>query len=291
MCCSADGVFVLDARVGPVVQHSKFVAIGDDAFVVKSFSGNCLKQQGASYTLGSHTHWSWNSVPRVGDVIRVWNPLNQTSGLPVASGVVVAATGSKTESSELVVTFSEQLAGVTCGNESKLQWVNDALTAPGFRLHNNTIQSRRYGVLCMGRDGQIEGNLFIDNPGPSILLLNDDDYDNPAESRMGFMPRNIVIKNNTFIRSSRCVPDPYHAGTAPSLQSVIGMAVVGPNPVPFGTAPEPFQRVSYHGIQNISIVGNTIDTWCARDNECFPMLSILMNTLDALSGVGIAALH
>ena len=73
---SADGVFVLDARVGPVVEHSKFEAIGDDMFIVKTFSGTCISQDGASYTLGSNTHWSWNSVPRKGDLIRVWNPIS-----------------------------------------------------------------------------------------------------------------------------------------------------------------------------------------------------------------------
>ena len=31
---SADGVFILDSRVGPVVEHSRFLAIGDDAYVV-----------------------------------------------------------------------------------------------------------------------------------------------------------------------------------------------------------------------------------------------------------------
>ena len=72
---------------------------------------------------------------------------------------------------------------------------------------------------------------------------------------------NITIVDNTFINASRCVPDPYHAGTAPSMLSVIGSAVVGPNTSPFGTVPEPFVRVAYHGAQNISIVNNTIDTW------------------------------
>ena len=78
---------------------------------------------------------------------------------------------------------------------------------------------------------------------------------------MGYMPRNITIVGNTFINASRCVPDPYHAGTAPSMLSVIGSAVVGPNTAPFGTVPEPFVRVPYHGAQNITIVNNTIDTW------------------------------
>jgi hypothetical protein len=66
----ADGVFVLDARSGPIVEHSQFLAIGDDAIVIKTFSGTCLNQSGATYTLGSHTHWSWNSVPRPGDTVR-----------------------------------------------------------------------------------------------------------------------------------------------------------------------------------------------------------------------------
>ena len=94
---SADGMFILDARVGPVVEDSKFVSkmegkqrgktegkqkhdshhslisrlllrdrlvsdrmrLGtDDAYVVKTFSGNCLAQEGATYTLESLTHWS-----------------------------------------------------------------------------------------------------------------------------------------------------------------------------------------------------------------------------------------
>ena len=45
------------------------------------------------------------------------------------------------------------------------------MTGPGFRLINNSIQSRRFGVLCMGRDGTISQNSFFDNPGPSILLI------------------------------------------------------------------------------------------------------------------------
>ena len=48
---------------------------------------------------------------------------------------------------------------------------------PGFNFVNNSIQSRRFGVLCMGRDGVIKDNTFTDNPGPSVLLINDDDYD------------------------------------------------------------------------------------------------------------------
>ena len=34
---------------------------------------------------------------------------------------------------------------------------------------------------------------------------------------MGFMPRNIAITGNTFERCSRCLPDPFHAGSAASL--------------------------------------------------------------------------
>ena len=258
---SADGVFVLDARVGPVVEHSTFLAIGDDMFVIKTFSGNCLAQHGASYTLGSRTHWSWNSVPSLGDVVRVWNPTSP-DGLPAASGVVIATSEGKSARTELVVTFAAPLPGITCGPTSKLQWANDALTGPGFRLHNNTIQSRRFGALVMGRDGEISSNRFQDNPASSILLLNDDDYDNPSEARMGFMPRNITIVNNTFTNSTRCVPDPYHAGSAISLEGVISSAVIGPNTAPFGSVPEPFVRVAYLGVSNITIAGNVFDTWC-----------------------------
>ena len=38
---NADGVFVLDSRVGTVVTDSRFIAIGDDGFIVKTFSGKC----------------------------------------------------------------------------------------------------------------------------------------------------------------------------------------------------------------------------------------------------------
>ena len=251
---SADGVFILDSRVGPVVEDSRFLAIGDDAYVVKTFSGSCFKQSGATYTLGSRTHWSWNSVPRAGDVVRVWNPLS-ADGLPAGSGVVVSA--SAPSAGVIVVTLAAPLPGVTCGPESGLQWVNDALTGPGFVFRNNTIQSRRFGCLIMGRDGTIDGNRFVDNPGPSVLLLNDDDYDNPAESRMGFMPRNITIAHNSFQRCSRCVPDPYHAGTGETLLSVISTAVVGPHK----GLPEPFQRVGYRGVTNVVLRDNRIDTW------------------------------
>ena len=74
---------------------------------------------------------------------------------------------------------------------------------------------------------------------------------------MGWMPRRIAIHSNRFTCNSRCCPNPWHTGTATSLMSVIGMAVVGPH----GGPPAPFQRVGYRGIANISIQGNTIEGW------------------------------
>ena len=133
------------------------------------------------------------------------------------TGVVRAAEGSR-------ITLAEPLPGAPCGRSGS-RFYNDNTTGPGFAFLGNRIQSRRFGVLCMGRDGIIEGNTFTDNPGPAIFLTNDDDYDDPAEERTGWMPRNIVIRNNTFLRGSRCVPDPFHAGMAESLTSVIVSAV------------------------------------------------------------------
>jgi|UniRef100_A0A7S3B4R2 hypothetical protein len=75
---------------------------------------------------------------------------------------------------------------------------------------------------------------------------------------MGWMPRSIEITGNTFKRSSRCIPDPFHAGSARSLSSVIGAAVIGPNRT---ESDEPFQRLLLRGIHNLTISHNVIDTW------------------------------
>ena len=48
---NADGVFVLDSRIGPVVEHSRFVAVGDDALIVKTFSGRCVSKRGDEWRL------------------------------------------------------------------------------------------------------------------------------------------------------------------------------------------------------------------------------------------------
>lgn len=144
-----------------------------------------------------------------------------------------------------------------CGTNG-LVWVNDNLTAPGFRVTRNVIQSRRFGVLCMARDGRITQNAFVDNPGPSVLLINDDDYDDPHEARKGWMPRNIEVTENTFERCSRCQPDPFHAGSGRTLFAVIGAAVVGPNRT---QATEPYERVRFRGVANLTIAHNRIDTW------------------------------
>ena len=77
----------------------------------------------------------------------------------------------------------------------------------------------------MARDGVVERSTFVDNPAAAVLLINDDDYDNPKESRMGWMPRNVTIARNAFVNNSRCTTDPWHTGTAPSLLAVIGTAV------------------------------------------------------------------
>ena len=120
-----------------------------------------------------------NLDARVGDVLRVWNPTNAT-GFPSTHGVVAAVRGTPQRP---VVTFAEPLPASLCAEE--LLWVNDNLTGAGFHFFNNTIQSRRFGVLCMGRDGVISSNRFVDNPGPAILLINDDDYDDPHEASIG----------------------------------------------------------------------------------------------------------
>jgi hypothetical protein len=76
---------------------------------------------------------------------------------------------------------------------------------------------------------------------------------------MGYMPRNISITNNSFSRCSRCVADPYHAGSSATLFSVIGSFIVGPNRTAAGG--EPFQRVNFRGVRNLAISGNTIKDW------------------------------
>lgn len=66
---NADGVFVVDSRVGPVVEGSRFIATGDDALVVKSFAGKCMERRGDAWTLSGY----WNLMTQVGDVIQVCN--------------------------------------------------------------------------------------------------------------------------------------------------------------------------------------------------------------------------
>jgi hypothetical protein len=146
------------------------------------------------------------SVPLPGDVLRVFSP-TAFSGLPTASGVVLSASG---PSFAPTVTFAEPLAGVSCDGSSL--WANDNLTGHGFRLADSTIASRRFGVLAMGRDGVIERNTFLDNPAAAVMLINDDDYDDPNEARMGWMPRNVTVANNAFLNNSRCAA---HTHTTP----------------------------------------------------------------------------
>jgi len=284
---NADGVFVLDSRVGTTVVDSSFIAIGDDGFVVKTFSASCTERHAG----GSRFTLSGMNLPLPGDVLRVWNPSNISSGLPAVRAVVKSAEGSwgnmnvtftKPLPSQIVCTklrnddvgngssvvASSSLGGISGATGSVVskesdkvvgfEFANDNQTGPGFKFARNTMQSRRFGVLCMGKDGVIEDNRFVDNPGPAVLLINDDDYDDPREARMGWMPRNISIVRNTILRNSRCSPNPWHTGTAASLVSVITMAVVGPHGE---LPPAPFQRVGYRGVDGITIENNTIDTW------------------------------
>mmetsp|Transcript_40925 Transcript_40925/g.133674 ORF Transcript_40925/g.133674 Transcript_40925/m.133674 type:complete len:623 (+) Transcript_40925:3-1871(+) len=242
---NADGVFVLDARVGPTVHGSRLVAIGDDGIIVKTRSGVCTRQVGESYTL------SGIGLPRPGDVMRVWTP-TATSGLPAASATVLSAAG---PASAPTVSFAEPLDGIACDATSL--WANDNLTGPGFRIADSTIASRRFGVLCMARDGVIEHNAFVDNPAAAVLLINDDDYDDPKEARMGWMPRNVTIVHNAFVNNSRCATDPWHTGTAPSLLGVVATAVVGPH----AGQPAPFRRLTYRGVRRVTVADNRFDGW------------------------------
>ena len=251
---SADGVFVLDSRRGPRVEDSRFVAIGDDCFIVKTFAGHCLSSQQDRRLPMQRFQLAGLNVPAPGDVIRVWNPTNVTSGLPAVRGVVASAHGTW---ANLTVVFKEPLVGISPSDAAGLLWANDNLTGPGFVFRNNTVMSRRFGALVMGKNGAIEGNHFVDNADTAVLLINDDDYDDPREARMGWMPRNISITGNSFTRSCRCAPDPWHSGSSSSLASAVGTAVVGPH----AGAPAPFQRVPFRGAQNITIEDNSISAW------------------------------
>jgi hypothetical protein len=183
---NADGVFVIDARVGPTVEDSRLIATGDDALVIKTFAGRCAHSTpsnahstpGNAHSTPSNAHSTPSNAhsapamptsytltnmpsPKIGDVLMVWNPTN-ISGLPTARGVVASVTG---ESFNFTVAFTHPLDGIEC--DPHLEWANDNKTGPGFRYRNNVISSRRFGVLCMGRDGLIEGNRFLDNPSVS----------------------------------------------------------------------------------------------------------------------------
>lgn len=82
---------------------------------------------------------------------------------------------------------------VTAGKGATI-FYNDSTSGEKFVIMNNRfLENRRYGVLLQSHDGLVAGNYFAGTSGNAILLMN------TMHSGSGFIPYNIVIRNNCFV--------------------------------------------------------------------------------------------
>ena len=111
-------------------------AVGDDALITKTFAARCAHRANSTYTLAGM------NVPRVGDVIRAWNPANGAA-LP-AHGTVLVAKGSW---GAVTVRFAKPLEGVVCDSNHG-DPVNSTGMQPGFLFINDNLTGYRHTRIC-----------------------------------------------------------------------------------------------------------------------------------------------
>ncbi len=244
-CSTADGIFVTNQRNGPWIEKCHFRGIGDDAIVLKNAIGRYVsKSSNAAHPYALST--SGRTDYRVGDTLVLYNMKTRQK---VSAHRITAVADGGTNASTLVNVTPAILA--TPGNADV--WIyNLNNQCNNFVLKDNVLEDyRRWGVLCGGANGTIQGNRFIRGQNAAIYLVNSDNYHSNAT---GAVPRNVEIRDNYFEKS-------WHAFNSHPF-GVIASRMNG-NLEVTRAEDEADNDVAgdWNGITNIKIVNNKFKDW------------------------------
>lgn len=187
----ADGVHCQQNRARLVIEDCLFEGMADDGI-------NIYAPPNVVHEVRSPTEWLVSSQCHVlpGDRLQVFDPQGG-----VLRGEVTALQVQPHEG-KLLLTLAEPLEGVTAGADSRTAdtLYNMSACGAGFVIRRNVIRSnRRFGCMLRAGDGLVEGNLFQDNTGAGIAVLNEPDWPE------GPVPWSTTIRGNRFVRGGTCL--------------------------------------------------------------------------------------
>ena len=180
---NADCVHVTPAEFGPWIEGCRFEGQQDDAINIKT---ELLHIEGHQ----TPERFVVSGTLQTGDSLRLFAPVegDMLGWFKVTS--VRRLGGSR---SEITVTPGYEGA-LTCGKGKECHmFFNDNRANRGFVIRNNHFRnSRRYAMLIQAVDGEIAGNRMEHTSTAAIVLQNS------ASWPEGFVPRNVVIRDNVI---------------------------------------------------------------------------------------------
>lgn len=180
---NADCIHVTPAEFGPWIEGCLFEGQQDDAINIKTelvrieahptpdrFVVSGTLQAGDSLRLYAPVEGDMLGWFKVTSVRRLGGPRSQITVTPGYDGAL------------------------TCGRGKECHmFFNDNRANRGFVIRNNVFRnSRRYAMLIQAVDGKIEGNRIEHTSTAAIVLQNS------ASWPEGFVPRNVIIRNNVI---------------------------------------------------------------------------------------------
>lgn len=180
---NADCIHVTPAEFGPWIEGCRFEGQQDDAINIKTelihIKGHPAPDR---FVVSGTLH--------TGDSLRLFAPVE---GDMLGWFKVTSVRRLEGPRSEITVTPGYE-GTLTCGKDKECHmFFNDNRANRGFVIRNNHFRnSRRYAMLIQAVDGEIAGNRMEHTSTAGIVLQNS------ASWPEGFVPRNVVIRDNVI---------------------------------------------------------------------------------------------
>lgn len=187
---NSDAIHCQQNRVGPLIEDCLFEYIADDTINIYSPVSRVIKViKPDELILSEHC------IIKSGDRLQVYDP---QEGRILAECRVKAL--EELPNRQYRVQLDQEVPEIRSGSDnykSDTAIFNLSASGEGYVIRNNRMTGqRRYGILVRGGKGLIEGNYIDRVHGWGIVLANDPGWPE------GPLPYDVVIRNNTIIRSS-----------------------------------------------------------------------------------------
>lgn len=226
---NADCAHITPGYIGPWIEGCIFEGQMDDAINIKTELVYILK------TIRDN-EYIVRAKLKVGNNLSLFNP---REGQLIGTCKVIQAVP---EQNHTRIVIDRSFSNLQIGNDKmKDMFFNNSKSNSHFIIKNNTFRnSRRYGMLIQAKNGIIESNTFENVSTAAIVLQNS------ASWPEGFVPQNIVIKNN---RITNC-----------GFDKIYWIETSNPAPILIRTITATKRQAIWQGIEHIKISNNQISS-------------------------------